>query len=116
MVGLYHSSATENSRFNYVVPQEHGNRTDTRFVTICGKDSSITLTGEPYFEFGLTGFTAQELYAAMHPVELPEHDEVFLTVDLQQRGIGTGSCGPQTLEKYQLNAKEYDFAFSFKVD
>ncbi len=116
MVGLYHSSATETSRFNYVVPQEHGNRTDTRFVTICGKESSITLTGEPYFEFGLTGFTAQELYAAMHPVELPEHDEVFLTVDLQQRGIGTGSCGPQTLEEYQLNAKEYDFAFSFKVD
>ncbi|MBR7121370.1 MAG: hypothetical protein IKC94_03920, partial [Lentisphaeria bacterium] len=31
-----------------------------------------------------------ELFAAKHPCELPEHEETFLFLDLQQRGIGTG--------------------------
>ncbi len=115
MVGLYTSSATENSRFNYVVPQEHGNRTDSRKLTVCGENCQLVITGCPRFEFGITKYTIDELLAAAHPNELPEHEETFLTLDLQQRGLGTGSCGPQTLEQYQLNEKEYDFIFNFRL-
>jgi len=116
MVGLYASSAAENSRFNYVVPQEHGNRTDVRFAVLSGSKCEVTISGRPRFEFGMTKYSVEDLDTALHPCELPEHGESFLTVDLQQRGLGTGSCGPQTLEKYELNEKEYDFSFNFKVN
>ena len=116
MVGLYNSSATENSRFNYAVPQEHGNRTDTRMVKFPGKNAILRFTGAPAFEFTATKFTVAELFAAKHFCELPEHEETFLFLDLQQRGIGTGSCGPQTLAQYELNDKSYTFAFRFTVE
>ena len=116
MVGLYNSSATENSRFNYAVPQEHGNRTDTRMVKFPGKNVILRFNGAPVFEFTATKFTVAELFAAQHFCELPEHEETFLFLDLQQRGIGTGSCGPQTLPQYELNEKSYTFTFRFAVE
>ena len=44
-----------------------------------------------------------------HNHELPESDETVLSIDYRQNGIGSHSCGPQLLDKYRLNEKEFTF-------
>ena len=41
--------------------------------------------------------------------------ETILTLDLIQRGLGTGSCGPQTLPQYEVSEKEYEFSFDLDI-
>jgi beta-galactosidase len=115
MVGRYVSTATENSRINYCVPQENGSRTDTRKVILYGEKCCLKISGMPRFEFGVSKYTAGELFAAKHPCELTAHRETFLTLDLKQQGMGSAACGPHLPEKYTIPDKEYIFEFSFSV-
>ena len=56
-----------------------------------------------------------DLFKALHPSELKERPYTILTLDLAQRGVGTGSCGPHTLPEYELNEKYYKFSFSLEI-
>ena len=49
--------------------------------------------------------TDAQLFAARHVNELgPSKDSIYVRLDAAQRGLGTGSCGPQTLPQYQITA------------
>ena len=43
--------------------------------------------------------------------ELKPRAEVILNLDHAQRGLGTASCGPDTLEQYCLLKSSYQFAY-----
>ena len=60
-------------------------------------------------------FSANDLYAARHTTDLHPRPEVILNIDAAQRGLGTASCGPDTLHQYRLNESEYAFAFRIKL-
>lgn len=41
------------------------------------------------------------------------HREVFLYA--AHRGVGTGSCGPDTLPEYQIRGRRFDFSYEFSA-
>ena len=114
-IGKYESSVTENHVDTYIIPQENGNHTGTRRMELKSKDTAIRITSDVPFEFGVSHYTVKDLFEAYHQTELKERSETIITLDLAQRGLGTGSCGPQTLTKYELSAKAYRFAFSLEL-
>ena len=114
-VGLYRSNVRDNFEDVYVVPQENGNRTDVRYVKLFSDDAALKISTDKTFEFGISYFSAADLFKAKHPNELAEKPYAILTLDLAQRGLGTGSCGPQTCEQYELNEKYYRFNFTVEV-
>lgn len=69
--------------------------------------------------FSASKYTTRELDAARHPFELEglarerrEAEDIDTTVvhlDWVHHGLGTGSCGPETLPQYSLSQKEFDF-------
>lgn len=73
----------------------------------------MRITGEP--EFGLTvrRWSTAELDAARHRPELTAGDRVHVIVDLAQHGIGSGSCGPGTLPRYELRAGQASIRLRF---
>ncbi len=114
-IGAFKTTVRENYVDTYILPQENGNHTGTRWVELKSKDAGIRIASEVPFEFGVSHYTVADLFAAYHQCELKERGETVLTLDLQQRGLGTGSCGPQTLTQYELSEKAYRFAFSLVV-
>lgn len=92
MVGRYTSTVTE-QYVPYVLPQEHGHKTDVRWLTL----------------------TDADLFAAKHTIDLAPRAEVMLNLDGTHRGLGTASCGPNTLDKYRLLERIYRFAFSIRA-
>jgi len=95
----------------YEVPQENGNRMDTRWLRISDErgEGGIKLrmvsTGleeaqeqeQGLFEWALSRYSAETLEAAKHPCDLigKEEDAVLLRLDKKMAGVGTGACGPR---------------------
>ena len=111
MLGYYRSTVA-GQYVPYIMPQEHGHKTDVRWLRL--KDTrghSLCVRGEPTFEFSASHFTDMDLFNALHTCELKPRPEVHLNLDAAMRGLGTASCGPDTLEQYKLIEKQYRFAF-----
>jgi len=69
-------------------------------------------SGSPPFEASASHFTAADLFAAKHTIDLSPWPEVYLNIDVAQRGLGTASCGPDTLPQYLLQPGKYTLGFS----
>lgn len=98
----------------YVMPQAHGQKTDVRRVALSGGGQGLAVAGRPAFEFSALHLSDDDLYRATHTTDLAPRDEVFLNIDAAQRGLGTMSCGPDTLDQYKLLEREYRFSFTLR--
>ena len=104
MMDVHESSVAEQD-VPHVMPQEHGNRTDVRWLTLQGTGGwGLRVEAEDPLEFSASRFSAQDLDAARHTYDLKLRPEVILNLAYRQRGLGTGSCGPDTLERYTVPA------------
>jgi beta-galactosidase len=114
-VGVYRSTVTD-EYVPYIMPQEHGHKTDVRWLRLAdAQGRGVQVEGEPVFEFSASHFTDEELYAARHTTDLQGRPEVILHLDGAHRGLGTASCGPDTLEEYRLLAREYRFTYRLRA-
>ncbi|MFC1408245.1 glycoside hydrolase family 2 TIM barrel-domain containing protein [Streptacidiphilus sp. N1-12] len=100
----------------YVMPQENGNRSGTRWAEFTGADGAgLRVEGAPWFAFTARRWTAEDLDAARHTSELTPGDRVVLTLDHGQQGLGTASCGPGALPQHQLTAAPVEFTLLFST-
>jgi len=113
-IGLYSSTVSE-QYVPYVVPQETGNKTDVRYAALTDSDGKgfIVVCAKPYSVSALH-YTEQDLADAKHINELKAREEVILDIDYGHTGLGNGSCGPKTLDKYVLRAKPSTFSFQIR--
>ncbi len=109
-MGLYNSCAS-NEYVAYVMPQEHGNHYNTKYLKM---DSGLEFITDSSFEFSVSEYTSIELEKAMHINELNKNGFTNVRIDYKNSGIGSNSCGPQLLDKYRLNEKEFEFEFILK--
>ena len=65
-------------------------------------------------QFTVSRYTDTQVFAARHTNDLTPGKAIYIRLDAAQRGLGTGSCGPQTLPQYQLNGGTYHIAFWLK--
>ena len=75
----------------YMRPQENGNRTDVRWLTIKdskGKGIRITDFSGEHINFSAWPFSQEQLEQAEHIHELAAEDFVTLNIDFRQRGVG----------------------------
>ncbi len=110
-VGAYEMTV-DRMQTPYTHPQENGHRIDVRTATLTDPRTGTGLAFDGIPVFGLTArrWTSEDLDAAAHPVDLVPHDRLFVNLDLAHHGIGTGSCGPGTLERYRLDPAPASFA------
>jgi beta-galactosidase len=119
-VGAYRDKV-ENLWFGYVEPQETGNRTDVRWVTLTDAHGfGLKVSGEPLINFSAWPFRASELEHEKWPVnlghkhtaEIEYSDDITLNVDYGQMGVGgDDSWGAPTHAEFMLSAPEYSYKF-----
>ena len=114
LLGRYSSSVSE-QYVPYIMPQEHGLKSDVRELSLTSASGDgLQLLGDPHLLFSASHYSAADLYAARHTYELTPRAEVILCLDAAHRGLGTNSCGPDTAERFRLNAGEYRLAYSLR--
>ncbi|KAF2704120.1 glycoside hydrolase family 2 protein [Pleomassaria siparia CBS 279.74] len=107
---------------HYDFPQDSGNRTDVRWVELrsqWGGNQNGTLLRARFGDhdgasFSAMPYSVDDVDKAQHPYELKkmERDDCIVRLDWVHHGLGTGSCGPSTLEQYQLKT---DRVFDFEL-
>ncbi len=115
-VGVWQGTVTE-QYVPYVVPQEHGNKTDVRWMALEAgpADAGLLFQAENrLLECSVSHFTADDLFKATHINELDPRSEVFVNIDYGQRGLGGASCGPDTLPQYRLEPGVYSFSYRIR--
>jgi len=116
-VGLYQSKV-EDMYFDYVSPQESGNRCDTRWLTLTDKTGSgLLFTGEKTFDFNALNYSISDLdrsfRAEKHQNDLVKRDTIYLNIDYRQMGVGgDDSWWSKPHAQYSLPAKKYSYKFS----
>jgi beta-galactosidase len=112
-VGRYESTVNR-LQTPYVMPQENGARIDVRWAELTDPGGEgLRIEGEPPFMFTARRWTSEELDAARHTPELTAGDRVWVNADLAQNGIGSASCGPETLPQYELWARPATYTLTF---
>jgi beta-galactosidase len=117
----------------YEFPQDGSGRTDVRWVEFLDGSGERLLRarfstgdggggemvqgnqveGGGGCSFQAVRYSTKDIDEAQHPFELRRHRRVDTVVhlDWMHHGLGTGSCGPDTLEKYQLRTdREFDIS------
>jgi len=121
LLGIYESKVKD-QYVPYLRPQENGNKTDVRWLTLTD-NAGFGLKVEGLQPMGVTalhnasedfdpGFTKKQ----QHINDIYPREEVVLSLDLFQRGIGgTNSWGALPLEKYRYGNKEYQFSYKLSI-
>jgi beta-galactosidase len=102
-IGRY-SGTVAGQYFPYIVPQENGNKTDVTWFSLRNAAKSgvhFQARGDA-FGFSAHHFTPADLTAAYHTYDVPARPEITVLLDARQRGLGTASCGPDTLDQYKV--------------
>jgi beta-galactosidase len=115
MLGVYESTVTD-EYVPYLMPQEHGHHVEVRWLELQAQGRrAVRISGVPLVEFNASHFTAEDLFAAHHTIDLVPRPETILYLDLAQRGLGTASCGPDALEAYRLQARRYRWSYELAL-
>ncbi|WEK38165.1 MAG: glycoside hydrolase family 2 TIM barrel-domain containing protein [Candidatus Pseudobacter hemicellulosilyticus] len=116
-IGEYSSSVAEQA-VPYFRPQENGNKTDVRWCSLTDKNGfGIRVTGKQPLSVKVANNPAEDLDPGMskkqqHPKDVLPRPEVFLNLDLRQRGVGgDNSWGADPHPPYQLTEKSYRYGF-----
>jgi beta-galactosidase len=102
--------------YNYVYPQETGNRTDVRWIAMTdNRGAGIQFLGAEPLSVSVWNTTQEGLQGANHQCEIPLlHGALTVNVDHVQTGVGgqdTWSQRSRPLDKYLLSDKRYSYSF-----
>ncbi len=113
--GVFHSTPAEQQE-DYIRPQENGSHYDCDYASLASDRAVLTAVGEKTFSFQASIYTQEELTAKAHNYELRPCGSTVFCIDYRQAGIGSASCGPMLLEKYQLKETEISFDVRLKPE
>lgn len=112
-IGHYRKTVDE-LFYPYEFPQENGNRSDVKWVSFHnGNHLGLLAVGEQDINFSAHYFTKEDIEEAKHHYQLKKRDVITLNIDYQLNGLGSNSCGPGPLPKYQLKPVAFQFNVTF---
>jgi len=113
-VGRYRGTVAE-QEVPYVRPQENGNKTDVRWVTLTDVEGVGLLVSGVNLDVSAHTYTLENLTAAKHPPDLEDAGRVTLNVDLAQAGLGSDPFGNGPLPEYVLDAGTYRYRYRMRA-
>jgi beta-galactosidase len=114
LVGVWSSTVTD-QYVPYIRPQENGGHADVRWLDVAdarGDGLRIELA-EP-LQVSATHMRAADLAAATHDVDVRPVSETIVHLDAAHRGLGTASCGPDTLPEYLIRPGTYRWSWTLR--
>ena len=115
-IGIYQSTV-EDFFVDYIKPQETGNRTDVRWVSLTNDDGiGLLAKASTPIEFNALEYSPEDLTNNLHSYLLPENDSIIWRLNYKQMGLGgDNSWGAKPLDKYQIPANQtYEYTYILK--
>lgn len=110
--GMYEMNARD-LEVRYIVPQENGSRQGVFYLELGAADGrKIRFQAVRPFSFSYLPYTTEDLFRCEHRNELVDLTKGdgghwVLILDAAHRGVGTGACGPDTMDAYRIRPGAY---------
>ncbi len=117
VVGRWRSTVGE-QHVPYVRPQESGGHADVRWIELrdpADASRALRLAFDLPLQVSVLHVRAADLASATHDVEVRQRPETIVTFDARHRGLGTASCGPDTLPAYLVRPGTYRWSWSLRT-
>ncbi len=102
IVGLW-SSTVADQYVPYVRPQENGGHADVRWLELAdAAGAGLRIDLDRPRQVSATHLRAADLAAAGHDIDVVPIAPTVIHLDAEHRGLGTASCGPDTLSEYRI--------------
>ncbi|KZS38427.1 hypothetical protein AWE51_17905 [Aquimarina aggregata] len=114
-----HTCETNKMSFDYIYPQENGNRSDVRSLRLVGPTKTLNIKGYPTVDFSIWPYTQENLEEATHTYDLKTNSFYTLNIDHAQLGVGGDDSWSQSaiaLPPYQLTKNKYEYSFMFYAE
>ncbi|MCR5047196.1 MAG: DUF4981 domain-containing protein [Treponema sp.] len=108
-----HSKKIAEMETPYIVPQENGSRDNCFYLEFMSGKKRLHVQSKKPFTFSVLKYSAEDLFKKEHMSELIDLTKLeknphwLLNIDAAMRGVGTGACGPDTLERYRIRPGVY---------
>lgn len=120
-IGCYKDSV-KNQYYSYSRPQETGNKTDVRWLTLLDtKGKGVKITGIQPIAFTALHYSTEDLDPGLtrkmqHETDVIPQKNIFLHIDLKQRGLGgDNSWGMYPHNQYRLLDKHYTYSYILEL-
>lgn len=112
---LVHHSTVTDQYVPYILPQDHGNLTDVRWLTLGGETALFKVIAASPIEASASHYPKEQLLPAFHTFDLTPDPYTWLSLDIGQRGVGGASCGPDTLPQYRLGFGTFELSYQLQL-
>ncbi|HCC44062.1 MAG TPA: beta-galactosidase [Gammaproteobacteria bacterium] len=109
-----HQSTVTEQYVPYILPQEHGNLSELRWLSVNDGRTSLKVSGNGRLQGSVSHYSQETLTEAFHTYELSLSPYTWLCLDSMQRGVGGASCGPDTLDKYRVRHGKYRLSYGME--
>ncbi|CDF79791.1 beta-galactosidase (GH2) [Formosa agariphila KMM 3901] len=114
-VGIYKNDVNT-MNYEYVVPQEYGNRMETRWFKLENANGKgVLVKGKDVLNFSVLPYSTTNIETATHTNELIKRDVFTVNIDLIQMGVGgdnTWSFRAEPHQEYLIKPGSYKYSFS----
>ncbi len=121
-IGKYKEKVEDQYAETYIRPQESGYKTDVRwFELINHSGKGIKVTGKQPICFSAINHSTEDLDPGLtkkqqHPTDLKPRNEVYIHIDLKQRGVGgDNSWGAYPHQQHLLLDKKYSYSYVIRL-
>jgi len=114
-VGIYELGVNE--QYEYEKPMERGNHEEVRWAKLSGNGmpSLMVKADEKLMQVAALPHTDEQMYPVEYKIDLPASTSTVFCISTKTLGVGSASCGPRPLEKYQVFAEPTSFTYTINL-
>ncbi len=114
-IGVYELGVNE--QYEYEKPMERGNHEEVRWAKLSGKDmpSLMIHSDEKLMQVAALPHTDEQMQPVEYKIDLPASTATVFCISTKTLGVGSNSCGPRPLEKFQVFSDPTSFSYTIKL-
>lgn len=114
-VGLYELGVNE--QYEYEKPMDRGNHEEVRWVEFVGsKAPALKIKSDAnLMQVTALPHTDEQMFPIEYKIDLPPSTATVFCLSTKTLGVGSASCGPRPLEKFQVWANNSRFSYTLQV-
>jgi beta-galactosidase len=114
-VGVYELGVNE--QYEYEKPMEQANHEEVRWAKLSGNTmpSLMVKADEKLMQVAALPHTDEQMYPIEYKIDLPASTSTVFCISTKTLGVGSNSCGPRPLEKFQVFAEPTSFTYTISL-
>ena len=92
---------------DHIVPQENGSHYGCEYVKVSNGTQHLEVASEQTFSFQALEYTTKDLTKKTHNTQLIKSENIEVTIDYRQNGIGSESCCTTLEREYAFEEREF---------